>query len=127
MKKAYLACPMVGIHRKVLTDIIEKLSKDWEVYFPPRHTTRDLGHGAATENLEALKEADMVFVVWEGQSRWVLFAMGMAFALGKPIQILESLPTTEWISFQNVLFEWAKEDIDEQDETTDEGTAGGDD
>lgn len=126
--KAYVACPMTVTGRTVAENL-RQLKQKYDVFFPPTDSVADdIGYRVAQQSREEMAKADIVFVCWDGKSRWVLFAMGMAFALGKPISIIDSKPPTEWVSFENVLYHWHKESQDDpQDATTDGGAAKHDD
>jgi len=58
------------------------------------------------QNLDAIKKADVVYVIWDGNSQGVLFDLGMAFALGKEIRpVIGYFPKmTKEKSFANLIW-----------------------
>lgn len=51
-----------------------------------------------------MKEADEVHIIWDVNSKGSHFDLGMAFALGKPIHLIEALqPDTEGKSYLKVI------------------------
>lgn len=79
---------------------------------PPHDTDQqdDTGLRICRDNLQAIKEADVVHIIWDGKSQGSLFDLGVAFALGKRIIPLELPPATEGKSFQNMVRAWAASD-----------------
>ena len=73
------------------------LRDNW--YIPGIHTDQT---GTPQEilkaNRDALREADECHVLWDKSSLGTVFDMGMAFALDKPIRIVE-LKKNHWVSF----------------------------
>ena len=110
MPNIYLIHPVRG-HERSET---EGLVRDWEnagwtVYWPIRDTNQDtpeldINH----QNLAGIKKADMVAIFWDGVSKGSLFDAGMAFALGKPLHIVEIPPKTEEKSYPNMFMKWAR-------------------
>jgi hypothetical protein len=92
-------------------DLVRRLEGDgWEVHWPPRDTDQEdeTGYRICWDNRRAIERADVVFVVWDGQSKGSLFDLGMAFAMEKPIRVVEMPPQTEQRSLQNVAREWER-------------------
>lgn len=113
MKKTFLICPVRGHDMQETEDIVKKLeSEGWKVHWPPRDTNQEDEHGynICTENMNAIKYADVVHIVWDGKSTGSVFDMGMAFALGKKIVPISMPPLTEYKSFQNMVHVWANLD-----------------
>lgn len=48
----------------------------------------------------------MVFVVWDGKSKGCLFDLGIAFAMDKPVRVVELPPDTEERSLQKMVRAW---------------------
>jgi len=80
------------------------------VHWPPRDTTQedDTGYRICADNRAAIEAADVVYIIWDGQSQGCLFDLGMAFALRKPLYVWQAPPESEGKSFQNVMYEWEK-------------------
>ena len=55
--------------------------------------------------MEAIKSADEVHIYWNSSSKGTLFDIGMTFALGKQVKLInaEDVELTPHKSFQNVL------------------------
>lgn len=112
--KIFLACPVRGISSEYRdsTEAQVKLleSRGHQVYYPQRDTNQQDSTGLQIcfDNRKAIEGADVVYVIWDGESQGVLFDLGMAFALGKPVRpITGYMPaTTKGKSFQNMVFAW---------------------
>ena len=87
------------------------------VYDPIRDTNQSDANGyrICSDNLEAIKNCDEILFMWDGKSQGCLFDLGMAFALGKPIQtVIGYVPgMTPYKSFQNMVFAWEERDVDQ--------------
>ena len=98
--------------KEQLENHVEKLEKEgYEVYLPMRDTNQDdnTGYRICGDNCEAIEWADVIYVAWDGKSEGGLFDLGMAFALKKPIKIIEDIlpEKSSGKSFQNMIREWA--------------------
>jgi hypothetical protein len=88
------------IHSKGLTnkasELAEKLRAEGHtVYIPGLQTKQDSDElTIATTNREAMREADEVRVIWDGTSHGVIFDLGMAFAMEKPLKLEYVIPKT---------------------------------
>ena len=112
--KTFLICPVRGHKPEETEEIVAKLEKEgWEVHWPHRDTNQEDEHGLniCKENRGAIITADIVHIVWDGKSTGSLFDMGMAFALGKEIKIIELPLLTRGKSFQNMITRWENEKI----------------
>ena len=112
MKRAFLICPVRGIPPETWQRYVREIELRGDIvhlHFPPRDTDQEdeTGYRICQDNLEALKKADVVFVIWDGKSQGCLFDLGMAFALGKEVIPLQLPPETEGKSFQNMIQAWA--------------------
>jgi hypothetical protein len=110
-KRAFLICPVRGHDPSETAAIVAELeAKGWTVHWPPRDTDQDdpIGLQICAQNREAIREADRVFVVWDGQSQGCLFDLGMAWAMERPISILRRTGEKENIgkSFYKVIRGW---------------------
>lgn len=110
-KRAYLICPVRGHHMSETADVVRRLEQEgWQVHWPPRDTDQvdETGYRICEDNREAIRRADVVFVVWDGKSKGSLFDMGMAFAMEKPVRVVELPPETEERSLQKMAREWER-------------------
>jgi hypothetical protein len=77
------------------------------VYWPPRDTDQDdpIGLRICSDNRTAMERADVVRVVWDPESQGSLFDLGMAFAMRKPIYLVnrKDIKPTDKKSFTNFL------------------------
>jgi nucleoside 2-deoxyribosyltransferase len=109
--KTFLICPLRGHDERAFASAVKQLeSEGYVVHWPHRDTdqTDDTGFRICRDNRAAIVAADVVHVIWDGQSQGCLFDLGMAFALGKSIIPLTLPPPTSGKSFQNMVVEWAK-------------------
>lgn len=110
--RSFLICPVRGIDKpmeKFLYAVVGMLEREgWDVHFPPLDTDQadETGLRICTDNRAAIEAAEVVHVVWDGESQGGLFDLGMAFALRKPIEIISLPERTDGKSFQNMVFEW---------------------
>lgn len=112
-RRAFLICPVRGHSSKETARIVQQLEGEgWQVHWPHRDTDQDdpTGYKICQQNHQAIKDADTVFVIWDGDSQGCLFDLGMAFALGKPIKVLALPNPTEGKSFQNMMRRWESAD-----------------
>ena len=112
--KTFLICPVRGHSPEETAEIVTNLEKEgWEVHWPHRDTNQEDEHGLniCKENREAIIEADIIHLIWDGKSTGSLFDLGMTFALRKEIKVIDLPPLTEGKSFQNMITKWANEKI----------------
>jgi nucleoside 2-deoxyribosyltransferase len=110
-KRAYLICPVRGHDMSETADLVRRLEDEgWEVHWPPRDTDQvdATGYRICRDNRAAIRAADAVFVVWDGKSKGSLFDLGMAFAMEKPVCVVELPPHTEARSLQKMVREWER-------------------
>ena len=111
MKKAFLICPVRGHNPNHANDVVEKLENNgWIVHYPPRDTDQidDTGYRICLDNLQAISDADKIFIFWDGKSQGSVFDAGMAFALNKPIEIVSVPDLIGEKSFQDMLAYWER-------------------
>ncbi len=110
IKRTFLICPVRGHDPKECEHIVAKLTNDgYTVYWPPRDTNQDddTGLRICQDNMAAIAAADIVHVVWDGNSQGCLFDLGMAFAMGKQVVPISLPEATIGKSFQNMVRSWA--------------------
>lgn len=115
-KKIFVICTVRNAtpeYKQKLEDYVKKLEDDGnEVHLPHRDTNQDArGIDICTENMEAIIWADEVHIFYNPESQGSHFDMGVAFALNKPIKVVESVPLTEGKSYQRMLKEWEERNI----------------
>jgi len=111
-KNGFLICPVRGHDMDETFQIVCELERDgWQIHWPHRDTdqTDPIGLEICKTNRQAINDADMVFIVWDGKSTGSLFDLGMAFAMNKPLSIIEIPESTESKSFQNMMYAWEKD------------------
>lgn len=112
IKKAFFICPVRGASIENTMELVEGIESEGllKVHWPPRDTNQEdpTGLRICTDNLAAIKEASIVYFMWDGKSQGCLFDLGMAFALGKKVVPVTMPPLTEGKSFQNMVDEYAR-------------------
>ena len=108
-RKAFMICPVrndpAGELSKKYVEDLER--QGWEVHWPHRDTCQlDNAYEICLTNLNAIRRANRVFVVWDGESQGVLFDLGVAFANLKPITWLKLPERTIGKSFENMVRAW---------------------
>ena len=111
--KIFLACPVRNIsdeYRESIERLVAQLEAEGhQVHYPLRDTDQQAFElQICSDNRQAIENADVVYVIWDGKSQGVLFDLGMAFALRKPVHaVIGYMPkATNGKSFQNMIFEW---------------------
>jgi len=113
--KIFLICPIRGVDQKSTKKTVEALETMGNtVYYPARDTDQKdstKGFQICCANLIAIKECDVVGIMWDGKSQGCLFDLGMAFALNKKIKLisLPDLTKDDEKSFQDMCCEWASQ------------------
>ena len=111
MKKIFIICTIRGASKEYI-DKLEKYvteleNKGYIVYAPHRDTNQmALGYDICLQNMQGIIQADEVHIFYNSKSQGTHFDMGMSFALGKKIVIIENEIITEQKSFQKMLVEW---------------------
>ena len=94
--RAFLICPVRGVPKETTAKIAADIEgRGWCLHWPPRDTNQhdDTGLRICRDNLEAIRQAGVVFFAWDGKSQGCLFDLGMAFALNKHIvPVREMMP-----------------------------------
>jgi hypothetical protein len=76
-----------------------------QVHYPPRDVdqTDPVGTHIVRAHRKAMRKATAVHVYWDASSFGSHVDLGMAIALGKPIQLINDPPRTPHKSYTNVL------------------------
>ena len=95
MSKIFIICTVRGAsdeYRQKLEDYVQKLEdQGHEVHLPHRDTNQHVTSiGICTQNYVAINDADEVHIFYNSKSTGTHFDMGMAFALEKPIVVVET-------------------------------------
>ena len=106
--KAFLICPVRGHEEEEFQGYVDQLEDiGFIVHFPHRDTDQvdptGTGYKICQANRAAIEAADVVFIVWNGESQGSIFDLGMAFAMNKRIIPLSLPELTGHKSFQNML------------------------
>ena len=110
-QKAFLIAPVRNLdyeYKRLIDYQAEYLEQAYKVYYPGRDTNQHQHElDICNDNLKAMKDSDIVLMIWDGKSQGCLFDLGMAFALHKPVQsIIGYMPRmTTSKSFQNLVYE----------------------
>jgi hypothetical protein len=92
----FIICPVRDASQEMrakLEAYVKKLEGEGHhVHYPPRDTNQidDTGLNICLQNLKAIAGADEVHIAWDNQSQGVLFDLGIAFTLNKPIRVIKS-------------------------------------
>ena len=109
--KIFVICSVRGAteeYKKFLEEYAERLIElGHEVYLPHKDTKQNqIGIQICRDNREGIRNTDEVHVSYRETSTGTHFDMGMAFALGKKVRIIDSDPFNEKKSFARFLWEW---------------------
>lgn len=95
VENIYIICPVRNADPAITADIA-KYVDDQEalghhVHFPPRDVDQSdpIGIDICTSHLAAMKNASRVDIFWDVNSKGSHFDLGMAFALGKRINLIK--------------------------------------
>ena len=108
-KNAFLICPVRGHDMSETEETVKELEKKYHVHWPPRDTNQEdpVGLQICLDNMDAIKKSDIVLVIWDGKSQGCLFDLGIAFAMEKPIEVIEAPPVEKGKkSFQAMMSLW---------------------
>jgi len=113
MKKIFIICTVRGAlegYKKKLRDYVKLLEiAGHKVHLPHRDTDQDArGYDICSQNAKAIAKSNEVHIFYNPDSKGTHFDMGIAFALGKKIVIVENIKYEEEKSFSRMLTEWAK-------------------
>jgi len=107
----FIICSVRGAtpeYRQKLEEYTRELEKHHPVYLPHRDTDQaKSGLAICSANATAIQMADEVHVFYSPDSQGTHFDMGVAFALKKPIKVVETGEIPEGKSFARMLTEWA--------------------
>ena len=103
----YVLCPVRnGVPEEARDYAIDMKARGHAVHFPPDDAPQDdpTGNAICSVHLAAMKKCDRVDVFWDVTSKGSHFDLGMAYALGKPVQIMRLYqPDIEGKSYVKVM------------------------
>lgn len=112
MKKAFIICTIRGASEEYLNNLENYATHleavGYQVHLPHKHTNQKAkGFDICSQNKEAISNCDEVHVFYNSKSQGTHFDLGMAFAMNKPIVIVENEEIIgEGKSFPRMLEEW---------------------
>jgi nucleoside 2-deoxyribosyltransferase len=109
--KVFIICSVRGAseeYRTKLENYVLKLENEGvKVHLPHRDTNQNTrGYDICKQNTNAIKEADEVHIFYSKESQGTHFDMGVSFALGKKIVVVENEKYGEGKSYPKMLDEW---------------------
>ena len=109
----FIICTVRGAspeYKQKLEDYVEKLEKEGhKVHLPHRDTNQNAtGWEICMQNMNAIHQSHEVHIFYNPDSQGTHFDMGVSFALGKKLVIVESIEFGEGKSFARMLDEWHK-------------------
>ncbi|WP_017732317.1 nucleoside 2-deoxyribosyltransferase [Nafulsella turpanensis] len=109
--KVFIICTVRNAtpdYKSRLENYVHNLEQEGnQVHLPHRDTDQDgRGYDINRTNMEAIKKADEVHIFYNPESQGTHFDMGVSFALGKKIKVVESVSIPEGKSYQGLLAEW---------------------
>jgi nucleoside 2-deoxyribosyltransferase len=112
----FLICPVrktTKEQRNNMNTYISKLEENGNtVFYPTRdnvhESTDKIGYTICETNRDAVVQADEIHIFYDHNSKGSLFDLGMAFAVGKPLKIVnfEDCISTHGKSFVNMMNYW---------------------
>lgn len=117
MYDVFLICPVRNSteeQKQRMQNYVADLENSGEkVYYPNRDTDQvdAVGYRICTDNKIAIQQAKEIHIFWDNDSKGSLFDLGIAFALDKPLVIVNKneVIKTNCKSFANMIMTWAKE------------------
>ena len=111
--KIFIICTVRGAsdeYKKKLEDYVAKLEKKGhKVHLPHRDTNQSArGYDICLQNCKAIAMADEVHIFYNPDSQGTHFDMGVAFAYGRKIVVVENIEYGPGKSYPRMLDEWAQ-------------------
>ena len=113
--KIFIICPVRSASTKQQIEIHNYISalkgRGDNVYYPAADTNQidSVGYRICSDNKKAIAESDEVHIYWDKDSQGSLFDLGMAFAVNKPLKIINVVEPTTGKSFANMIKMWSEE------------------
>lgn len=115
----FLICPVRNANNeqkeRMENYILDLENSGKTVYYPARDTDQidSIGFRICEDNKSAISNAEEIHLFWDSSSSGSLFDLGVAFALGKKLTIVneEEVEMTLGKSFANMITYWSREKI----------------
>ena len=112
MKRMFIICTVRGAseeYKKKLEDYVaQKEAEGWEVHLPHRDTDQNAsGYNICMQNAKAIAMAHEVHIFYNPDSQGTHFDMGVAFAYGRKMVVVENVEYGPGKSYTRMLDEWA--------------------
>ena len=112
-KKVFIICTVRGADEeyvKKLEDYVANLeAQGVKVHLPHRDTNQEAtGLEICTQNMQAIAKSNEVHIFYNSKSQGTHFDMGVAFAMGKRIVVVETEKYGPGKSYPRMLDEWAE-------------------
>lgn len=109
--RVFIICSVRGAsdeYRAMLENYVSDLEQVGIIVHLPHRDTDQTGKGIdiCSQNKAAIAAADEVHIFYSSKSQGTHFDMGVAFALGKKIVVVENEPFGEGKSYPRMLHEW---------------------
>jgi len=109
--KVFIICTVRGAseeYKKKLENYVTELETNrHQVHLPHRDTNQNAnGIDICKENATAISNADEIHIFYNPTSQGTHFDMGVAFAFGKKIKVVENEEITIGKSYPRMLMEW---------------------
>jgi len=110
-KRIFIICSVRGMgdeyRQKLEAYAAQKYEEGYDVHLPHLDTDQEQsGINICKQNSTAIFKADEIHIFYNKESQGTHFDMGVAFALNKPMFVIESEKYCEGKSFARMLSEW---------------------
>jgi nucleoside 2-deoxyribosyltransferase len=117
MRKAFVICTVRDAtpeyRAKLEAFVAEKEATGIKCHLPHRDTNQDAsGINICTQNMRAIRAADVIYVFYNAKSTGTHFDLGIAFALGKQIEVIENGEIFPGKCFPRMMLEWQERDAE---------------
>lgn len=110
----FLICPVRNAteeQKQQMNSYIKSLEYSGKkIYYPARDTNQEdhIGFRICEDNKKAIENSKEIHIFWDSQSQGTLFDLGVAFALDKPLRIvnINDVTETNGKSFSNMIRKW---------------------
>ena len=112
MKRIFIICTVRGAsdeYKKKLEDYVAKLESEGNQVHPPHRDTNQQasGYEICSQNARAIAMCHEVHIFYNPDSQGTHFDMGVAFAYGRKIVVVENVEYGPGKSYPRMLDEWA--------------------
>lgn len=112
-KKGFIISPVRNLTEEVKNELLaitERLeSEGWEIHLPYRDTIQEqCGLDILRQNMNAMIEADKIFIYYDVDSTESKFDLGVTMVLHKPLELLNKIERKEVKCFGNAILDYIK-------------------